>query len=492
VRARSRSTHGIALAPPLDDRFGKEARKAAIHRETSVRIRTHCPDRHVRMRALGSTPFQVARFGIGTPGAVVRPRSMDHILLLEDEVALRNSILRCLCEARELEITATGSVREALASLNQSAPNLLLADLDLPDGSGLDLLPELSVRGFRIPIVIISGHLTRFRSELPNSPNIDVFAKPFDIVELKHTVLQRLDQQKEAQASVFTVADYLQLAGMARRSIVLTVSDGAQGLGQIIVQNGVPRWAEDQLGEGEAAFRRLALLARSEVCCQPLEVPWSKSNLVGSLEHLLLDAARSADEATRSGNASEKSAAGQRGNNVSALAAIVQRSPLTPAPGQPPLNVAPSGRSAKAPPLPPRPGGERARSSPTLATPYESEPTQESTVNSIKHVKNNLAQILTLDPTLRAAARANRQGSVLDLAGEMDAETACAAATMAARDVGDAAAELGLGRTSAWHVAVGSLTWYVAQSRDELVVAQGGVNKSPMVVLRKLARSLEA
>jgi len=109
-------------------------------------------------------------------------------------------------------------------------------------------------------------------------------------------------------------------------------------------------------------------------------------------------------------------------------------------------------------------------------------------VNPIKQ-KTSISQLLQLDGSLKAAARADRHGSVLEVVGELDAETAAAVATMAGRELAEAAAELGFGRPDAWQLSVGASTWYVALGRDELVITQGGVNKNPGATLRKLAKS---
>jgi DNA-binding NtrC family response regulator len=142
---------------------------------------------------------------------------MDKVLLLEDEALLRAALTRALQQSGELEVIGAGSLREAVSLLDARAPNLVISDLDLPDGTGLDLLPELAVRGLRVPVVIITAYLSRFADELPESPNIEVISKPFDVAKLVATVRKRLVRAKtEPPASAFAVADYLQLAGMAR------------------------------------------------------------------------------------------------------------------------------------------------------------------------------------------------------------------------------------------------------------------------------------
>jgi predicted regulator of Ras-like GTPase activity (Roadblock/LC7/MglB family) len=75
---------------------------------------------------------------------------------------------------------------------------------------------------------------------------------------------------------------------------------------------------------------------------------------------------------------------------------------------------------------------------------------------------------------------------VLEYIGEVDAETCCAMATVAARQVEDLAAEIGLGDVLSWHASIGKSTWYVAQASDQMLVATGGPNKNPGATLGKL------
>lgn len=413
---------------------------------------------------------------------------MDQILIVEDDVALRDSVLGCLHGQASLELRGAGSLKEAIRAIDQQAPNLIVLDLELPDGSGLELMQELALRGMKMPIVAITGQSSRFQAEFRELANIDVLAKPFELAELKRMVGERLTRAKnEIVASAFTVADYLQLAGMARRSVVLNVSEGGRKLGQIVVQDGAPRWAEDQMGSGEGAFRRMALLPRSDVSCRPLAMPVTKPNLSGSLEQMLIDAARDADEAKRRGRQSHTppELSRTRGSDSS-------RPTVSPPATNPPAPIVPvpPPLPARARPAPPKPSAAgpiglaafQAKSGDAPAS-------QEKLVNSNKSLKLNLSQILAVDSTMKAVARADRQGSVLEATGDMDAETACAVVTMALRQVADATAELGLGRPAAWHLAAGASTFYVVQCRDELVLGFGGANKNPIATLRKVAKS---
>ncbi len=81
------------------------------------------------------------------------PRPILHV---EDDLDLR------IVVASSLEglapIVQAGSLRQARAWLQTQAPSLILLDLVLPDGNGLDLLQDLSDQACSAPVVIFSAH----------------------------------------------------------------------------------------------------------------------------------------------------------------------------------------------------------------------------------------------------------------------------------------------------------------------------------------------
>lgn len=61
------------------------------------------------------------------------------ILIVEDDEPTRERLVRAIEAHEELElVAAVGTCREALASLRRDAPDVMLTDLALPDGNGID------------------------------------------------------------------------------------------------------------------------------------------------------------------------------------------------------------------------------------------------------------------------------------------------------------------------------------------------------------------
>jgi DNA-binding NarL/FixJ family response regulator len=79
------------------------------------------------------------------------------VLLVEDDALTRARLARAIAEHPELELAGeAGSCREARARLASSVPEVLLVDLGLPDGSGVDLIREVKERAATTEAMVIT------------------------------------------------------------------------------------------------------------------------------------------------------------------------------------------------------------------------------------------------------------------------------------------------------------------------------------------------
>ena len=98
-------------------------------------------------------PVEKLPLGSGRRGTV---EDCINVLLIEDEDAHAQIIVDgCNQVGSAINLVVVGSLAEARAYLSTSRPDVVLADLLLPDGRGTDLLLE---EGRSIPIVIITSH----------------------------------------------------------------------------------------------------------------------------------------------------------------------------------------------------------------------------------------------------------------------------------------------------------------------------------------------
>ncbi|MBK6697570.1 MAG: response regulator [Myxococcales bacterium] len=223
--------------------------------------------------------------------------SLPVVLVVEDEPTLRASIVRGLSRAVRASIVGAGSVAEARQIIEERAPSMMISDIDLPDGTGLELVAHLDARERHVPIVFVSSYVRHYEGRVPTRAGIETYEKPLPLERLRHIVESALARGSTPDPSPFCAADYLQLAGIGRKSVLVHVKT-SQLTGRIFVRGGAVLAAEDSLGVGMAAFRRI-VFAEGEVSCRALRAGDEPApNLEGNCEELLMEAARLNDEAS--------------------------------------------------------------------------------------------------------------------------------------------------------------------------------------------------
>ena len=81
------------------------------------------------------------------------------VLVVEDHPLMVEAIRLALADSPELEISATATVGSDVCALAARAkPDVILLDLELPDGDTLHLVQRLADDGCNAKIVIFSGH----------------------------------------------------------------------------------------------------------------------------------------------------------------------------------------------------------------------------------------------------------------------------------------------------------------------------------------------
>jgi DNA-binding response OmpR family regulator len=106
------------------------------------------------------------------------------ILIVEDDDALARLLTDNLCY-EGFTVERTRDVPETMARLPVFAPDLLLLDLMLPVGDGLEICRELARRPARPPILILSARGRKEDKILGLDLGADDYvAKPFDLEEL--------------------------------------------------------------------------------------------------------------------------------------------------------------------------------------------------------------------------------------------------------------------------------------------------------------------
>ncbi|MBF0295789.1 MAG: response regulator [Magnetococcales bacterium] len=107
------------------------------------------------------------------------------IMVVDDEPEIRGAIERYLAfqdDTGEVEIIHAGSFAEGLARLEESSPLIVLQDINLPDGNGLQFIRQTKKKYPMVQFIVITGasDLDRVIEALAHGAS-DYVRKPLDM-----------------------------------------------------------------------------------------------------------------------------------------------------------------------------------------------------------------------------------------------------------------------------------------------------------------------
>ena len=134
------------------------------------------------------------------------------ILVVEDQTMVRELLANeCSHVMPAATVSAAGSAAAALSACRDAAPDVILLDLVLPDGDGLDFLPEIFRLAPAVRVIALSSH-------------IDEFTLHRAIRCRVHGILDKNEQPltvlKEAIAAVIDGRQYISLAVLRLRASI--------------------------------------------------------------------------------------------------------------------------------------------------------------------------------------------------------------------------------------------------------------------------------
>ena len=123
---------------------------------------------------------------------------MQKILLIEDDITLGNGIRLALQNA-SLQITLCHTLAEGRNVLDRESFDLLILDINLPDGSGLDLLNEVRKTN-TVPIILLTANDMEMDivTGLESGAD-DYITKPFSLAVLRARVNAQLRRNISAK-----------------------------------------------------------------------------------------------------------------------------------------------------------------------------------------------------------------------------------------------------------------------------------------------------
>ena len=128
------------------------------------------------------------------------------ILVVDDDYDIRRAIEQCLTEI-DIEPTVL-TARNALTGLQlakEHIPDVIVLDLQMPMGSGFDLVTELKhdPKLAQVKILILTATPTKSNIWKSIDKDVDDFlAKPFDITELEARVKSLIGKKQAGSGTI--------------------------------------------------------------------------------------------------------------------------------------------------------------------------------------------------------------------------------------------------------------------------------------------------
>jgi CheY-like chemotaxis protein len=192
------------------------------------------------------------------------------VLVVDDEPELRELLVDAL-SVPGLHVAAVGSGREAVDLARRCRPDFVVADLDLADANGLEVIDRVRSLAGDVPALVITGHrdpewLTRASRRQP----VEMMMKPLDVDRLRETIQREIDRQEQDDRQRRRTRRLRRLARdanrerkAAQRELETTCADLSSAYrtlnGQMVLQNAVLSYQQELLSakNDDDVFRAL-------------------------------------------------------------------------------------------------------------------------------------------------------------------------------------------------------------------------------------------
>ena len=120
------------------------------------------------------------------------------ILIVEDSVALGETY-RAILQTDARSISLATRVNDAFSEIDRNCPHVLLVDVNLPDGNGLDIMREVRQRGLPIVVVMMTAQgSVQLAIDAMREGAFDFLLKPFSPDRLRVTIRNAIERRAMA------------------------------------------------------------------------------------------------------------------------------------------------------------------------------------------------------------------------------------------------------------------------------------------------------
>ncbi len=175
---------------------------------------------------------------------------MKSIWIVDDDQSIRFVLEKALAR-EQFAVRSFTNARDVLAALDSDQPQVLVSDIRMPGGSGIDLLHKIKAKHRELPVIIMTAY-----SDLDSAVSafqggaFDYLPKPFDVPKAVELIRRAVEESLHVGADDAPVAQVPEMLGQApvmqdvfraigrlSQSIVTVLITGESGSGKELVAN---------------------------------------------------------------------------------------------------------------------------------------------------------------------------------------------------------------------------------------------------------------
>ena len=129
------------------------------------------------------------------------------VLVADDDRTIRTVLTQALTRAG-CKVHATSSLTTLMRWVGEGKGDVVISDVIMPDGNGLEMLPKIGQDRPGLPVIVISAQNTIMTAiQAAEAEAYDYLPKPFDLPDLMKRTARALELKRHAPASAKAPAD---------------------------------------------------------------------------------------------------------------------------------------------------------------------------------------------------------------------------------------------------------------------------------------------
>ena len=133
----------------------------------------------------------------------------QRVLLVDDDPGV-SEVIGLLLEREGYAVESAATLKEALTRVDTRPPDVVVTDLKLPDGTGLDVIAALRARHAALPIIVITSY-SSMESAIAalRGGAFDYVIKPFKNDDLLAAIARALNERRLVRTRPLAIEAYI-------------------------------------------------------------------------------------------------------------------------------------------------------------------------------------------------------------------------------------------------------------------------------------------